>query len=417
MNIRTLAVLSSALAAAITAPASAQWPNGPTPNLAIGDGTGEQVLPKIAATHDGGCYIGWFDNRSSSYAVYLQRLDPAGVEQWPHGGILISGNPQSSSLVDWDLICDSQDDCVLAFTDTRAGGDLDVYAYRIAPNGAFLWGPNGIALSNNGDYEANPRICETTGGLFVFVWPNSGQRTIQHQTVLPNGTAVFPGDGLSIAGDPGATPGFARVAAADSGSYLVSWASTTAITANKYVHLQKFGPGGAALWNGGFRLPVFDGGSLPIAHEPRLLHDGIGGAVVAWHFAAGNLFSCRVQHVGSGGNELYVHNGVNVSTSANSKFDPAVVFRAASQETFVAWNERNVAQTTWGIFAQKLDALGATAWGATGVQLLPINTTVKFAPVAAPLGDGFAVSVLEESLGLNLKRVLAFGLDNAGVPV
>src|SRR5262245_31183133 len=263
------------LLAAFLAPAvRAQWSTSPSTNLPIGDGVGEQVLPKVAVASDGGCYIGWFDNRSGVYAVYLQRLDPAGVESWPHGGILVSGNPQSTSLVDWDLICDSQDHCVLTFTDTRAGGDLDVYAYRIAPNGAFVWGNNGIALSNNGDYEPSPRVCETSGGLFAFAWANTGTLTIQYQLLYQNGTPIYPSGGYSIAADPGATPGFCRIAAGDANSYVISWVRTTAFTGNKHVHAQKFGPGGNALWNGGVRIAVFDGGSVPIAHEPRLLPDG-----------------------------------------------------------------------------------------------------------------------------------------------
>src|SRR5436190_23038327 len=113
---------SPALAAAalLVTGLPAQWPSGASPNLAVADGPGEQVLPKVAPTSDGGCYLGWFDSRTGSYTVRLQRLDAGGNEQWAHNGIVVSANPQSTSLVDWDLICDRDDHCVLAFTDTRA---------------------------------------------------------------------------------------------------------------------------------------------------------------------------------------------------------------------------------------------------------------------------------------------------------
>src|SRR4030095_7832638 len=179
------------LLAFLTPALHAQWSTSPATNLPVADGVGEQALPKVAILSDGGCYVGWFDNRSGAYAVSRQRLDAAGVEQWPHGGILVSANPQSTSLVDWDLICDSQDHCVLTFTDTRAGGDLDVYAYRIAPNGAFVWGNNGMTLSNNGDYEPSPRVCETSGGLFAFAWTNTGTLTIQYQRLYQNSTPDY----------------------------------------------------------------------------------------------------------------------------------------------------------------------------------------------------------------------------------
>lgn len=398
---------------ALTAPLLAQWPTTPGTNLPVGDAAGEQVVPKLAATADGGCYLAWFDSRSGGYAVYLQRLDAAGNEQWPHGGLLVSGNPQSTSLVDWDLIA-SGDDCVLTFTDTRAGGDLDVYAYRIDATGAFLWGANGVALSNNGDYEPNPRVVEASDGDFVFVWPNTGTATLQMQRLDPAGNPRFPTNGIAIPGDAGAVPAFARIAAGGSnGEVIVSWVRTLSFSGNKHVHAQKFDSAGNALWNGGTRLAVFDQASVPIAHEPRLVADGSGGAWCAWHYAQGQQYFIRTQHLLANGTEGFVHNGVDVSASANSRFDPAIVADGGNG-LFVSWNERNVAQTSWGIFAQRLDATGAPQWGATGVTLMPINTVVKFAPVAAPQGDGLATAVLVESLGLLQKAVVLFGVAGDG---
>lgn len=396
--------------------AVAQWPTASSPNLPIGDFANEQVVNKIKATPDGGCYVGWFDNRNGGYAVWLQRFDAAGVEQWQHGGILVSNNPQSTSLVDWDLLADRFGHCVLTFTDTRAGGDLDVYAYRVTPAGTQAWGANGVALSNNADFEANPRVCEAGDGDFVFVWPNSGTRTIQLQRLDVAGAPRFPGDGIAIPGDTGQSPAWARPVAASptDGSVVVSWVRATAFSAAKHLHAQKYDALGQPLWNGGVRLPVFDQTSLPIAFDPRIASDGQGGAIFAWHFFSTSGFSVRVQRVNAAGIEVFPHNGVDVSTNANSKFDPAIVWQSATQAIQVAWNERNTAQTTWGISAQSIDALGARQWGANGVTLLPIDTVVKFAPVAARVGDGFAAAVLVENLGLLQKSVQLFGVDATG---
>src|SRR5215510_4911465 len=126
MNPRSILLFCSVLAA-IAFPAQAQWSSNPAVNLAVCDHTGDQAVPKVAATGDGKTWLGWFDNTSGSYAVYVQLLDADGVEQFPHNGLPVSANPQLSSLVDWDLKADSQGNCVLVFTDSRAGTDLDVY--------------------------------------------------------------------------------------------------------------------------------------------------------------------------------------------------------------------------------------------------------------------------------------------------
>ena len=130
-------------------------------NLALADRPGEQVIPLVAGTSDGGMYVAWFDNSGGSYAVYLQRLDRDGVEQFAHDGILISNQPQDTALFGWDLTADSSDHAVLVFSDLRNGsGSLDIAAYRIAPDGTFVWGPNGVSLSNNADFEPAPVVAE-----------------------------------------------------------------------------------------------------------------------------------------------------------------------------------------------------------------------------------------------------------------
>src|SRR5690606_18959096 len=150
--------------------AQAQWSTDPQENNAIADRAGEQVVPKIAVTPAGDTYVAWFDHAAGSYDVYLQLLTPAGVEVFPHNGILVSDHAQSTSLVDWDLIADSQGNAVVTFTDTRDGGDLDVFAYRIAPDQTFLWGADGVQLSFESDYTPNPVVTEASDGDFVFVW-------------------------------------------------------------------------------------------------------------------------------------------------------------------------------------------------------------------------------------------------------
>jgi len=398
---------------ALGSTATAQWSNNPAQNSAIGDQAGDQAVPKIAATPGGGCYIGWFDNSGSGYQVRLQRLDVGGHEQWPHNGIVVSSNPQNSSLVGWDLMADSQGNCVLTFTDVRSGPDLDVYAYRIDPTGAQLWGQNGVTLSSNADSENNPKVCETSLGMFAFAWSNNTGFSVRVQMLTAGGTPLFAPDGIGIAADTGANPGFVGLVPSDNGSVILSWVRTIAFSGNKHVHMQKVDVSGAQVWNGGTRIAVFDSNSVPIAHEPRLVADGIGGAVCAWHFAVGSPFFARAQHVDSAGTELFPHNGVDVSTNGNSKFDPAVTVDVPSQHVTVVWNERNTAQSTWGISAQQFDLTGARLWGSSGVTLMPVDTTNKLAPVSVPYHGGALAFVLVAT-GAVTKNLHAMAVDSTG---
>jgi hypothetical protein len=151
--------------------AFAQWPTSASENLLICDHTGEQAVPKIAATSDGGCYIAWYDLSSGNYDVYLQRLNADGVPQWTNPcGILITNHPQETWITDWDIAVDLEDHCIIAVNDIRAGGDWDIYGYRISPAGEFVWGVDGIALSDNMNFEATPIVTVTSGGNITFAW-------------------------------------------------------------------------------------------------------------------------------------------------------------------------------------------------------------------------------------------------------
>lgn len=414
---RSLALAASLL---LAAPAAAQWPADPDANLAIADRTSEQVTPKIASAPDGSTYVGWFDLASGNYDVYLQRLNGAGVEQWPHNGLLVSSHPQGTSLVDWDLIADSAGNAVLVFTDTRSGADLDVQAYKIGPGGAFLWGPNGIPLSANDDYEPAPRVAEASDGDFVFVWPripDSGGGNIMMQRLAPGGALRYPTGPLPIAGDPNERPAFEAIVAADAGAVIVSWVrDITTFASPRHVRARKFAPDGSPLWPA--HVNVFDQVPVPIAYTPKLDRDGAGGALVLWHRSQGNLYNSLLQHLSASGAELFPHNGVEVATTALHHIDPTLAYRPATGESFIFWNERNAAQSQWGIYAQKITAAGARAWGNGGRELLPVNTVYKSYPRAVQIGDGAAVFIYDEPTGqFNRDRVLAIRVDVNGAPV
>lgn len=406
-----LAMVASFLAAGT---ADAQWQSDPDSNLAIADRSGEQVLPKIATSPDGTTYVSWFDHSSGNYDVYLQRLSPSGIELWPHNGLLVSNHAQSSSLVEWDLIVDTAGNAVLVFTDTRGAGDLDVQAYKIGPAGQFLWGPDGITLSASTDFEPSPRVTEATDGDFVFVWsrlPSVGDGKIMLQRLAPDGTRRYALGGLAIAGDANEDASFPAIVPSLAGSVIVAWVrDTSTFQSPRNIRARRFAPDGTPLWAN--HVPVFDAGSVPIAYQPKLMTDGAGGALVLWHRSAGNLFNSFVQRLAPDGTEIFAHNGAPVATSNLNHLDPALAFQPATGESFVFWNERNSAQSQWGIYAQKLTAIGSRAWGDNGLVLVPVNTTLKFLPRAVPVADGAAVFFGDEPTGqFNRDRVLGIRVD------
>ncbi len=392
--------------------ALAGWSADPAENLAIADRSGEQPLPKVASRSDGGCYIGWQDHASGNYDVYLQRLDKYGNELWPHNGVLISDHPQNSWLCDWDLMVDSSDNAVLVFVDIRAGGDWDVYAYRITPSGICLWGRDGVAVTNDADFEADPRIAQNTDGSFVCVWSGDGGVGVQKLS-----SAGLLETGFAITGGPGETPLHGEVVAADSGSFIVSWMRDSSYSGYHDIRAQKYAADGTALWPA--PVNVFDDDWIPPWYAPILQPDEAGGAIVAWHRSDGVLYSSFVQHLAADGTERFPHNGVEASTLGNRHhIDPTVSHNAATEEIFVFWNERNSGQSMWGIYGQKISASGQRMWTNSGIEYLPVNGIYKSYSRSVPYADGALVFWFDQPSGsVVLDRVVGMRVDTDGQSV
>jgi hypothetical protein len=411
--------LPTGLAVALLGAASAQWSTDPAQNTAVVVKGAEQWVPKVAASPDGATWVSWFDGSAGVYQVYAQRLDAAGNKTFPDAGLLISDHPQSSSLVDWALIADTAGAAVIVFTDTRDGADRDVFAYRIAPDGTFLWGPDGVQLSANDDFEPAPRVAQTTDGSYAVIWarlPSTGDGGVMLQRLLPNGAKQFANP-LTIVTQANEDPAFCDLVAGWDGSIIVSWVRDISTFASpRHVRVRKFNADGAPGWPS-FQSVYDEGSGVPIAHWPGIATDGNGGALLWWHRAdGGSMYNAFVQHVDAFGFQLWPHNGVAVSTvTTQHHIDPTLSYDPASSNTYVFWNERNAVQSQWGIYGQRFDAIGNRNWGNQGLAFVPLSTVFKDAPRSVPIGNGAMVFVRDEPTGqFGKDRVLGLRVDAAG---
>jgi len=396
--------------------AIAQWPNDPAENLPIADLTGEQVVPHIAATADGGCYVGWYDQASGNYDVALQRLTPHGVEMFPHNGITVSAHPQNTWVMDWALIVDGNDNAVLAFMDIR-DNNSNLHIYKIDPAGNFLWGADGITLTDNSAYKGPPDLAEALDGDIVVVWPeeNATGTSIRMQRLSPDGIPRFVAGGIPVAGEPGENAGLQRVIPADGSNVFVAWLPHYSFMADRQIAAQKFDANGVAVWDQ--PVAVLDTGTLPMAHEFSLQVDGVGGALLAWTVASGLSFNCYAQHLTNDGTELWPHNGQSVSDiTTYSYIYPTLSYDPATGDSYLFYRAQNSGQSMWGLYGQKLAADGSRMWGASGKEFLPVSTVWISDPRSLLVTDpGAMVMFMDNPSGLyGEERVVGMFVDPNG---
>lgn len=368
---------------------SSQWSTNPQVNLQICDVNQAQLLPKIAGTSDGGCFISWFDSRTGQMRVYLQRLNAQGMKQFASDGLLVSANPQNSFIGDYDLKVDAQDNALLVFSDIR-NSQMDTianpFAYKISSTGDFLWGANGVTLTNQfGKYQIWPKIAPLSDGSYAVVWwfINSAEKNswVTMQRLSNSGVPQFP-QPIDIK-DPGNKryqyPG---VVAAENGRYILSWVYGPKDTVGSFVpdnisiFSMKYNSDGSPAWNAMATVYTNTGNRVPIYCDPRIYSDGSGGAFYSYFTLDENVLFSRVQRFNSSGQAVFPVNGAMGSTS-NQFFhvDPYVAYMPGTGETFMFWTQADAAtQDNQAVYGQAFSSAGGRLWGDNGRAFSVLDT-------------------------------------------
>ena len=391
----------------------AEWSSNPAQNFAVCDLAGSQAVPKIATSLNGDTYISWFSNEFGNYDVRLQRFDVYGNELWAHNGIIISNHPSMTWLTDWDMTVDETNHSVLTFQDIRNGGNNNIYAYRISPEGDFVWGADGLELSNTGAFDVSPKVTVTNAGNAVIAWQSD--EVIIMQKISPEGNLLWGANGITIScADTYSWPQLLPVGLddvvmkffKDSG---VPWAPT------RHVYAQRFDANGTAVWSEDTIISIAGGISAWTQIFP-FINDGNDGFFIAWHDDRdfNMLASVFIQHVDSEGITLYSDNGLEVSLMPNrNHFYPHLAFPTHSYDVYVYWNEMDGNQVQRGIYGQKISATGERLWSNNGMAFIELSSTNVY-PIASRSSSSNSVVFYEEYLTTLNTQVKAMCIDADG---
>ena len=399
----------------------AQWSSDPSKNLALADkGNGnDQVQPKVRPLSDNGWYVSWFDDDPNSpppagYDVYLQRLNPGGVEQFRHDGILVA-DLSNSSTEDYGLDVDTQGNALLAFLDTREGANQQVTAAKMSPSGKALWGKLGVQLTRGSSASnAAPKIAGTSDGDIVVAWTSNSSNSSNSNVVLqkldPSGHPLW-GKGIVLS-ESGYNYGLADLHAAENGSVIVSWTRDHGFGSDIYLYANKLSAKGHLLWGKG-HVKVLDNASLQFGNFPYFVPDGNGGAVFAWYTSSPAL-QCFAQHILANGHEAFPHNGSAASTNTTDvRVSPAASYRAATDEVFLFWTEEDSNQVLNGVYGQKFNSTGTREWGDSGLTVVPLGADQQIFVQNVQIGIGALVFWVDQA-GFGSTTIQAARLNSEG---
>ena len=353
-----LAVFLAVFAGFIGVPSlHAEWTNDGIP---LGAASGAQDSPAITADGSGGAVIVWRDSRATvNTDIYAQGVAADGTIRWFPGGMAVctASFSQSEPLI----IPDGSGGTIIAWQDGRTGGSLDIYVQKLSSIGYIQWPADGVAICTGQTGLILGGIVSDGAGGAIITWHDRRNffNDIFAQRIAANGAVMWTANGVPVctAAEHQQTSALASDGA---GGAIIVWQDRR--NGAYDIYAQRLNASGVPQWTAD-GLVICDSGQIQI--NPRVVEDGSGGAVIAWSDMRNTMdFDIFAQRVDSGGNLVWGF-GMAISAWLYDQAECQLV-HIGSGETIVTWlDERS--GTSADIYAQKLTAAGDAQWTVNGV--------------------------------------------------
>jgi hypothetical protein len=170
-----------------------------TQGIPVCAANGGQYDPLVVTDGAGGAIATWMDERNAGIAdIYAQRIGPGGLSEWTADGVRMCDAPSYQLFP--VMTSDGLGGALIAWEDSRSDTTVDIYAQRVGPDGAVLWGSGGIRLCDATGYESLPSIAADGGGGAILIWQD--QRSlgddVYAQRVSATGLRMWPATGVAI---------------------------------------------------------------------------------------------------------------------------------------------------------------------------------------------------------------------------
>jgi hypothetical protein len=407
------------------APASAAWSDDPTVNLPLSLRDSYQVVSPSSAVSDGagGAIVFWADDPYSTPEIWAQRVSAMGEILWASDGVPVCTAPGTKSEI--RVVGDGAGGAIVVWRD-RHGSDYDYYAQRVDGTGAIQW-PVGAPSFDGvpvctvaGDQEAMEAVADGAGGVFV-VWRHDDPADdgVYAQRLGPDGARSWPTGAPTDAGvvvcDHDHAQFYPDVALDGAGGVIVAWQdSRNSATTESDVFAQRLSGDGIRQWTtDGVPVCVEDLGQT----EPELVGDGSGGAIVIWndYRPPGSDYGLYAQRLSSTGAIQWPAAGVVLSdTFTSAEADKAIAGDGVGG-AYVVWRDRrDVAGTSWDLYAQRLNSLGMKQWIPAGAPVAVADDNQTSIDILSDGTKGVFVSWTDSRTGL--PDIYAQHLDDGGLP-
>ena len=363
---------------------------------------------RIVDDGDGGCIIAWTDKRHGDdgdiYAMHVLPNGQLDLDDWPQNGMVVvrAGGGQTDLTAD----SDGAGGMIIGWKDTRDEANSDIWAQRIDPNGEMLWGDGqGIQVCESDANQESPKLCPDGAGGAFFSWMddrNFGEthKDIYAQRVASNGARMWSASGEALC-TVQREQSFNRIVASRPGEAIVLWEDKRNNPDLRDVYAMRISGNNSLVkeWNpaSGLAIVVNDTSNQQGA---RVFPDGEGGAYFIWRDGRDGGFpevDIWAQRINLNGSLVWAQNGVPVCTLSGTQHAPIVRVSAAGGCVALWGDFRNGSQS---IYAQRLNAdNGSSIWEENGRLVMDGFGGNADDPIILPRHNGDATIVWLDGRG------------------
>ena len=404
LEVRTFVVCAGLLGLVLLLPrtVAAAWPTDPTVNVPLCTATGEQSTATTVSDGAGGAIVAWLDFRhddtlTGHYEIYAQRIAADGALLWTTDGVNPCTQPYSARMHPSTIVSDGAGGAIVAWTDNRNSGHYDIYAQRIAAAGTVPWTTNGVAVCTATGTQDYPTIVSDGAGGVIVAWTDyrsDGQGDIYAQRISASGAPQWTANGVAICTTIDVQQ-YPKIVSDGAGGAIVTWRSGAA---NGWdIYARRIKADGTVLWAAtGVALSSYTPNTT--SSGPTFVSDGLGGAIATWYDVRSvgtfwDYVDIRAQRIDATGAVQWTTNGVALDTLASVQYatSPTIASDGVGG-AIVAWYDQRSGVGNSDIYAQRISASGAPQWTANGVAICTATGDQRLPTIVSNGADGAIVT-------------------------
>ena len=326
--------------------------------------------------------------------------------QWVEDGIGIcrEGNYQTGCRI----ASDGLGGAIIVWKDFRDGTYYKVYAQRVDANGNPQWATDGIIVCSALYNQIDPEIVTDGSGGAIITWTDYRSGTsydMYAQRIDASGNLLWTANGIAIC-TASYNQDNHKIIPDGSGGAIITWRDIR----NGFdydIYAQRIDASGSVQWTA-------DGVAICMAANsqqyPEPASDGSSGAIITWQDSRVLGSDIYAQRIDASGATQWTADGVAICTAANFQYYPKIV-PASSGGAIIAWDDYRGGDGD--IYAQKINVAGIVQWSANG---LPVCTIAEdqSTPLLVPVSTGGAIIAWSDRRSASHFDIYAQRLDTNG---